>query len=185
LPIQAIYKHKWTELLLVVVVISVISLVIDTSDHGGIIIITSLASTALALIVAPHAKTNSIRSVFLSYIIALFVSVAVGFVFSLYIERYFENMELLFFTKFLVLLFSTLLLFGYFDSYHPPSIGAMLTYTIDTGFEDVGLMIFVPLSVVFVLVTIKSYIYIRHPDEHPWKEFPKEFSKFYRDKPNE
>jgi len=185
LPIQPIYKHKWTELLVVAVIVSVISLVIDTSDHGGIIIISSFASTSLALMVAPEAVTNSIRSVFLSYMIALFVSVAVGLFFSAYIEQYIENGKLIFFLKFLILLLCTLFLFGYFNSYHPPSIGAMLAYTINTGFEDVGLLIYVPLSVIFLLVTIKSYIYIRHPDEHPWKDFPKEFSKFYKDEPKE
>jgi len=174
---KAMYKHRWAELLVIALVISVISLLIEIENHAGIVLVTSLASTALGLMIAPGAFTNSIRSVFLSYIFAMCISVVFGFIFSYYIDEYFTNQNLLFFTKFLVMLSATLLLFGYFDVYHPPSIGAMLTYFIDDGFSDVGLIIFVPVSVIFLLASIKSYIYLRHPDEFKWSDFPKEFKR--------
>jgi len=111
MAIQPMYKNSWTELMVCAIVVSLISLLIETQNPAGIVIITSLASTALALMVAPGAATNSIRSVFLSYIFAMFVSVFLGFSFSYYIDAFFNNAELLFFIKFFVMLLATLFLF--------------------------------------------------------------------------
>jgi len=180
MAIQPMYKDRWTELLFCAFVVSLVSLLINTQNPSGIVIVTSLASTSLALMIAPGAATNSIRAVFFSYTFAMFVSVVFGLIFSLYIDALFSNDIALFFIKFFTMLLATLFLFGIFDSYHPPSIGAMLTYFIDTGFDDLSLLIFVPLAVVFLLATIKCYIYIRHSDEFKWKEFAWEFSRNYR-----
>jgi len=76
--------------------------------------------------------------------------------------------------------YATLFLFGLFDAYHPPAIGAMLTYLIDTGFDDLSILIYVPLAVIFLLATIKSYIYMNHSDEFKWKNIGKEFRSDYR-----
>ncbi len=184
MSIHPIYKHRWSELFVCAIVVALVSMLINVQSPSGVIIIGSLASTSLAVMVAPGSPTNSIRSVLLSYIIAMFVSVTVGFVFSFYIDSIFsslvDNQMILFFVKFLIMLMFTLFLFGYFNAYHPPSIGAMLTYTIDTGFDDIGLIIVVPMSVIFILACIKSYIYYRHPEQYKWSEFAQEFSKSYR-----
>lgn len=176
MAIHPIYKDRWTELIFCAFIVSLISLLINLQNPAGIVIITSLASTSLALMVAPGAITNSIRSVFLSYVIAMGISVAFGMLFSLYIDQYFEASSTLFFIKFLLMLLSTLMLFGFFNAYHPPAIGAMLTYFIDHGFLDLSLILLVPVSVIFLLATIKSYIYYRYSDKFKWKDFSKEFS---------
>jgi len=180
MAIQAMYKDRWTELFVCAIVVAFISLEINLQNPSGIVIITSLASTSLGLMVAPGAPTNSIRSVFLSYTFAMLVSVSFGMLFSLYIDPLFDNAPLLFFIKFFTMLVATLYLFGMFNAYHPPSIGAMLTYFIDTGFSDWGLIIYVPISVVFLLACLKSYIYFKHPDQFKWKNLKNEFSRDYR-----
>ncbi|MFT5451403.1 MAG: hypothetical protein ACI9N9_000887 [Enterobacterales bacterium] len=180
MAIHAMYKDRWTELFVCAIVVAFISLEINLQNPAGIVIITSLASTSLALMVAPGAPTNSIRSVFLSYTCAMFVSVAFGMLFSSYIDRLFDNDGLLFFIKFFTMLVATLFLFGLFNAYHPPSIGAMLTYFIDTGFSDWSLMIYVPISVVFLLACLKSYIYFKHPEQFKWKNLKNEFTRDYR-----
>lgn len=179
MPIQPMYKKRWTELFVCTLVVALISLLINAQNSAGIIIITSLASTSLALMIAPGAATNSIHSVLLSYSFAIIVSVSLGLIFSLYIDALFENSKLLFFIKFFVMLLATLFLFGAFNAYHPPAIGAMLTYLIDTDFDDFSLIIYTPISVVFLLATIKSYIYMTYPD-FKWKDFGMEFSINFR-----
>ncbi len=174
------YKNRWTELLFCAFVVSLISLLINTQNPTGIVIVTSLASTSLALMVAPGAATNSIRAVYLSYIFAMLVSVVFGLIFSLYIDTLISNDIALFFIKFFTMLLATLFLFGAFDAYHPPAIGAMLTYFIDTGFDDLSLLVYLPLAVIFLLATIKCYIYLRHSDEFKWRDFGKEFRPSYR-----
>jgi len=180
MAIQAMYKDRWTELFVCASVVALISLLINIQNPAGIVIITSLASTSLALMVAPGAPTNSIRSVFLSYIIAMFISVSFGMFFSLYIDSLFVNDSLLFFIKFFSMLVATLFLFGLFKAYHPPSIGAMLTYFINTEFADWIFIIYVLISVVFLLACIKSYIYFKHPEQFKWKNLKNEFSRDYR-----
>lgn len=183
MTMQPIYKDRWAELIVCALVVSVISLLIEEQNPSGIVIITSLASTSLALMVAPGAPTNSIRAVLFSYILAMFVSVFFGFVFSYYIDGLIINTGLLFFIKFFVMLLATLFLFGFFDSYHPPAIGAMLTYFIDTDFDDPSLIIYVPIAVIFLLATIKCYIYLRHSDEFKWKNIGAEFHRGFNKKP--
>jgi len=174
------YKNRWTELFFCAIVVAFISLEINLQNPAGIVIITSLASTSLGLMVAPGAPTNSIRSVFLSYTFAMFISVCFGILFSRYIDPLLDNDSLLIFLKFFTMLVATLFLFGLFDAYHPPSVGAMLTYFIDTGFADWSLIIYVPISVIFLLACIKSYIYFRHPEQFKWKNLKNEFSRNYR-----
>jgi hypothetical protein len=171
------YQHRWGELMTIALVLSIISLLVNIENPAGLVIVTSLASTALALMVAPGAFTNTIRSVFLSYLLALFVSVSFGFMFSHVFELGIEATPVILFVEFFLMLSATLLLFGFFDVYHPPSIGAMLTYFIDRGFSDADVIIFVPICVVFLLATIKTYIYWRHPEQFKWQDFPKEFKR--------
>jgi len=180
MAVQAMYKDRWAELFVCALVVSLISLLINTQNPAGIVIVTSFSSTALALMVAPGSNTNSIRAVYFSYTFAMFISVSLGLVFSLYLDALFENQNLLFFIKFYVMLLATLILFGIFSSYHPPAIGAMLTYFIDTSFDDLSLLLYVPISVIFLLASIKSYIYIRHSDEFKWKDIGKEFRSNYK-----
>lgn len=171
MKIKPMYQHRWAELLIIALVISIISLLLNIENPAGIVIITSLASTALGLMVAPGAFTNSVRSVFLSYILALFVSVFTGWIYLQVFSGDVGLTSVVFFIKFLIMLSATLLLFGFFDVYHPPSIGAMLTYFIDHGFSDADLIIFVPICVIFLLATIKTYIYTRHSDQFKWADF--------------
>ncbi|MCP4270405.1 MAG: hypothetical protein GY781_00355 [Gammaproteobacteria bacterium] len=180
MAVQPMYKNRWTELIFCAFVVSLISLLINTQNPAGIVIVTSFASTSLALMVAPGAATNSIRAVFLSYSFAMLVSVVFGLIFSLHIDVLISNVIALFFIKFFTMLLATLFLFGTYDAYHPPAIGAMLTYFIDTGFDDLSLLVYVPLAVIFLLATIKCYIYLRHSDEFKWREFGKEFRRYYR-----
>jgi len=180
MAVQPMYKDRWTELLVCALVVALISLLINTRNPAGIVIVTSLASTSLGLMIAPGAATNSIRAVCLSYTLAMLISVLLGLVFSLYLDAFFENEVLMFFVKFFTMLVATLFLFGLFDAYHPPAIGAMLTYLIDTGFDDLSILIYVPLAVIFLLATIKSYIYMNHSDEFKWKNIGKEFRSDYR-----
>lgn len=177
LLIKPIYRHRWGELVVIALVISIISFLINVENPSGIVIITSLASTALGLMVAPGAATNSVRSVFYSYIIALFVSVTFGFIFVQYLDGFIEDTNMLFFIEFLIMLTVTLLLFGFWDAYHPPAIGAMLTYFIDRGMTDGDLIIFVPMSVIFLLATIKAYIYFSNPNQFKWSHLPAEFKR--------
>jgi uncharacterized membrane protein len=97
--------------------------------------------------------------------------------FSHVFELGIEATPVILFVEFFLMLSATLLLFGFFDVYHPPSIGAMLTYFIDRGFSDADVIIFVPICVVFLLATIKTYIYWRHPEQFKWQDFPKEFKR--------
>ena len=180
MSIQPIYKERWLELFVCALVVAVISLFVNIQDPAGIVIMTSLASTALALMVAPEARTNSVRTVLISYAVAILVSVVFGLVFFSYIDAFFVNENLLFFIKFFLMLVTTLLLFGYFDAYHPPSIGAMLTYLIAEGFDDLHLILFVSLSVIFLLVFIKCYLYQRPSNGLDWKDFGKEFTREFR-----
>ena len=172
-----IYKNHWSELVLVAFVLATISLLINIENPAGIVIVTSLASTALGLMVAPISHTNSIRSVFMSYILALFVAVTFGYLFAEYLENRIDNQQLLFFVEFFIMLSMTLLFFGFFDVYHPPSIGAMLAYFIDRGLGDADLIVILPLAVLFLLTTIKSYIYFRHPDKFNLETFKQEFKR--------
>lgn len=177
LEIKPIYRHRWGELIVIALVISIISFLINVENPSGIVIITSLASTALGLMIAPGAATNSVRSVFLSYIIALFVSLAFGFLFAQYLDGLIEDTSVLFFIEFLIMLTVTLLLFGFLDAYHPPAIGAMLAYFINRGMNDIDLLIFVPMSVIFLLATIKAYIYFSNPKQFQWSHLPSEFRR--------
>ena len=163
--ITPIYKNHWSELIIVALVLATISFAVNIENPAGIVIVTSLASTALGMMVAPMSHTNSIRSVFLSYILALFVAVTFGYLFAEYLDNRIENTQLLFFVEFFIMLSMTLVLFGFYDVYHPPSIGAMLAYFIDRGFNDADLIIILPTAVLFLLLAIKSYIYLRHPDK--------------------
>jgi len=180
MAIKPMYRDRWTELFVCAFVVALISLLINTQNPAGVVIVTSLASTSLGLMVAPGAATNSIRAVYLSYTFAMLISVLFGLFFSFYFDSFIENEVLLFFIKFFVMLLATLFLFGVFDAYHPPAIGAMLTYVIDTDFDDLYILIYVPLAVVFLLATIKSYIYIRYSTDFKWKDIGKEFKSNYR-----
>ena len=91
MKIQPMYKNRWTELFVCALVVSIISLLINSQNPAGIVIITSLASTSLALMVAPGAPTNSIRAVMLSYVSAMFISVVFGLIFSLYIDSLIQD----------------------------------------------------------------------------------------------
>ncbi|MCP3674762.1 MAG: hypothetical protein GY829_09895, partial [Gammaproteobacteria bacterium] len=82
MAIQAMYKDRWAELFVCALVMALISLLINTQDPAGIVIVTSLASTSLALMVAPGAPTNTVRAVTLSYTFAMFISVTFGLIFS-------------------------------------------------------------------------------------------------------
>ena len=184
MAVQAMYKDRWAELFVCALVVALISLLVNTQNPAGIVIVTSLASTSLALMVAPGAHTNTVRAIYLSYTFAMFVSVSLGLIFSLYIDAYIENAEILFFIKFFVMLLATLFFFGLFDSYHPPAIGAMLTYFIDTGFDDLSLIVYVPIAVIFLLASIKSYFYLRYSDEFKWKDIRREFRSDYKKENN-
>ena len=178
--IRPMYKDRWAELFICTLVVIIISLMVNIQDPSGLLIITSLASTSLALMVAPGAPTNSIRSVFLSYLIAMFVAITFALLFTTFVEKLITNPILLFFLEFYLMLLVTLLLFGVFNAYHPPAIGAMLAYFIDTRFDDLALLFFIPVSVVFILASIKSYIYTKHSDEFKWRDIGLEFSRDYR-----
>ena len=179
MAIHAMYKDRWTELFLCALVVALISLLINVQNPSGIVLVASFASTALGLMVAPGSPTNTIRAVFLSYSFAILISFTFGYVFIHYIDPLLASESLFFFIKFFIMLLATLFLFGYFNSYHPPAIGAMLTYFMETKFDGASLVIFVPVSVIFLLATIKSYIYIRHSDEFKWKDIGMEFTRNY------
>ena len=111
MKIRPMYKDRWAELFICTLVVIIISLMVNVQDSSGLLIITSLASTSLALMVAPGAPTNSIRSVFLSYLIAMFVSISFGLFFTTFVDHLITNVMLLFFVKFYIMLLATLLLF--------------------------------------------------------------------------
>ena len=85
--------------------------------------------------------------------------------------------DVLVFIKFFSIIFITLILFGIVDAYHPPAIGAMLTYLIEENLSVEVLLWYVMVSVVFMLVLLKWYVYKRFPHRLSKEDFRLEFTR--------
>ncbi|MBF0274614.1 MAG: HPP family protein [Nitrospinae bacterium] len=159
--LKPIPKDHWPDLFVCAASVALISCFVSIGNPAEIVVVTSFASSALAIMVAPDAATNETRSVILSYIIATLASSFAIFLLHNVITV-FNNHETIFtFLKFFLLLFVTLFFFGIFDAYHPPSIGATLTYLIQPNLSTTKLFIDVLISLTILLIVIKPYTYYR------------------------
>ncbi len=162
------------DLFVCAVVLSTFTFLLEFTESTPIII-ACFASSSLSMVVLPVSKTNSIRSIFLSYLIAAICSSSLSVLFG-YLNWHFLGSEAL---EFLFMIFLTLVLFSYFGALHPPAIGATLSYFIGGDATGGFYLVYSSFLIALILLLIKSYLYLSNPSVLRPEYFKKEFSKDY------
>ncbi len=138
-------------------------------SEGDLLLFACLGSSSSAVVFAPLAKTNSLRSIVLAYVTTSLISIA------MYPIRESPDLPLPF-QCFLAVCLSIALMRSV-DAMHPAAVGSGMAFLIYR--RDVWTLLLLMLAVVTLLVVVKilAYIYRR---ELTFKDFHREFRReFY------
>ncbi len=139
------------------------------------IIIAAFASSSLSMVVLPISRTNSIRAIFLSYIIAASTSSLLSVLFGS-LGWHFTGSAAI---EFLFMIFLTLYIFHKCAALHPPAIGATLSYFLGGDATGGFYLIYSCILIGLILMLIKSYLYLSNPSVLRPEYFKKEFTREY------
>ncbi len=134
-------------------------------SQGGLILFASVAATAGVMCHFPKSKSNSLRSVILSYACAIIISILIWQGIQMY------NTSLVL-ASFLAV-FSVSVMFYIFDIFHPPAISAVMGFLLynDQQLHHL-LVLFVSLIGLLIILKLLWYIYAEELQiEHFVKEF--------------
>ncbi|QDU63619.1 hypothetical protein Pan216_45000 [Planctomycetes bacterium Pan216] len=136
--------------------------------ESAILLFGCLGSSSAAIVMAPLARVNSLRSVSIAYLIACAVSLAY------YPLREFHQ-SLLPLHCFLIVT-TAVVLARLLDAMHPSAVGAALAFVIYQ--RSLGTLVILFLMIECVLILIKVFAYLIMKDLH-FRDFAKEFRREY------
>ncbi|MBM83675.1 MAG: hypothetical protein CMJ78_24210, partial [Planctomycetaceae bacterium] len=148
--------------------VAIVAWMAVNSQEGDILLFACLGSSAASVVFAPIAKSNSLRSILLAYIMSGMVCCLI------YPFRHYELMPI-YALCFLAVSFSTFLM-RCLDAMHPAAIGSAMAFLIYKRDLQTLLSLSMAICGLLVIVKVLAYIYL---EELMFKDFHREFRKDY------
>ncbi len=146
--------------------VALITGLLASRTKEGLILFASIAATAGLICHAPKQRSNSLRSVMLSYAVAVIVSIVVWNV----ITTSALSLSLALF----IAIFTTSFLLLLFDIFHAPALTAVMGFLLYTG--QLSHLLFLLVGVWLVCIGVK-FLWYAASEELKVEHFVKEFTK--------
>ena len=148
--------------------VGLVSWLVTTLQEGDILLFACLGSSAASVVFAPLAKNNSLRSIFLAYVLS---SAMCLLIYPL------RNYDLLPVSGLCFLAVSgSIFLMRLFGAMHPAAIGSAMAFVIYSGDSRSVLLVLLAIIGLLTIVKILAYIYL---EDLMFKYFHREFHRDY------